>query len=115
MILTSPPYLNVQTYAKDSWLRYWLLKHDYRALKNRFIETGSPKLYVRKMKPCLTAMLAALKPLCYAVIVAGDAPYTRKGRKRYFQTAVRFGEVGCALVHNGYTFRTVETIVDSTK
>jgi SAM-dependent methyltransferase len=113
MILTSPPYLNVQTYAKDSWLRFWLLKQDYRTLKNRFIETGSPELYLKKMKPCLAAMLRALKPLRYAVIVAGDAPYTRKGRKRYFQTATKLGELGCTLVHDGYTFRTVKMILDS--
>ena len=113
LIVTSPPYLNVQTYAKDSWLRFWLLNHEYRRLKPEFIETGSPQIYLERMKPCLTSMLKILKPLHYAVIVAGDAPYTRKGKKRYFGTARELGELASGLVEHNYTFKIVETIRDS--
>jgi hypothetical protein len=113
LIITSPPYLNVQTYAKDSWLRFWLLKQEHKELRKKFIETGSPKLYLEKMKPCLVSMLRILKPLHYAVIVAGDAPYIRGGKKRYFRTATRLGKLGRGLNEGGYTFRVVETIRDS--
>jgi SAM-dependent methyltransferase len=113
LIVTSPPYLNVQTYAKDSWLRFWLLKKEYKHLRTRFIETGSPERYRRKMKPCLAAMLRALKPRRYAIIVAGDAPHTRKGKRRYFHTGTELGRLACGLIEDGYTFRVVETIRDS--
>jgi len=113
LIVTSPPYLNVQIYAKDSWLRFWLLNQDYRQLKAGFIETGSPELYLQKMKPCLTTMLKVLRPLHYAVIVAGDAPYTRRGKRRYFGTATKLGELASQMVQDNYTFRIVETIRDS--
>jgi SAM-dependent methyltransferase len=113
LILTSPPYLNVQTYAKDSWLRFWLLKQEYRRLRESFIETGSPQMYIQKMKPCLSAMLRVLKPLHYAVIVAGDAPYSRKGKKRYFRTATKLGKLAQSLMEHGYTFRVVAIVPDS--
>ena len=34
LIITSPPYLNAQTYAKDNWLRLWLLGYNYKELQN---------------------------------------------------------------------------------
>jgi len=40
IILTSPPYLNSQTYAKDAWLRHWFLGFNYRDLLCDYIETG---------------------------------------------------------------------------
>ena len=112
LILTSPPYLNVQTYAKDSWLRLWLLGHDYRDLRPSFIETGSPRVYVEKMKPCLQEMLKVLKAEGRAVIIAGDAPCTVKKKKRFFRTAEGLALTALELRRNGYRFIVEERITD---
>jgi hypothetical protein len=113
LILTSPPYLNVQTYAKDSWLRLWLLGYEYRALRSRFIETGSPRVYSERMRPCLAEMLKVLKPSKYAVIVAGDAPRYSKGKRSFFRTAEELASLASDLTHGGFTFRTEAMFVDS--
>jgi site-specific DNA-methyltransferase (adenine-specific) len=113
LIVTSPPYLNVQTYAKDSWLRLWLLGYEYRALRSRFIETGSPRVYSERMKPCLAEMLKVLKPSKYAVIVAGDAPRYSKGKRSFFRTAEELASLASDLTHGGFTFRTETMFVDS--
>lgn len=112
LIVTSPPYLNVQTYPKDSWLRLWLLGFDYKKIKPRFIETGSPKLYLERMAPCLREMLRALKPRRYAVIVAGDAPIATDGERRFFKCAEELGALATGLVSDGFTFKVDESIVD---
>ncbi len=104
LIVTSPPYLNMQTYAKDSWLRLWLLGHDYREIKSRFIETGSPRVYRDKMKRCLEEIIKVLKPSGRAVLIAGDAPYTVKERKRFFKTAEELAAVASKLLVNGHKF-----------
>lgn len=110
LIVTSPPYLNMQTYAKDSWLRLWLLGYNYKVLKPRFIETGSPRIYLSKMEPCLKEMLMVLKPNKYAVIIAGDAPFTDGDVKRVFKTAQELGVLATRLDNSGYTFK-VETMI----
>lgn len=110
LIVTSPPYLNMQTYAKDSWLRLWLLGYDHKVLKRQFIETGSPQIYLSKMEPCLKEMLMVLKPNKYAVIIAGDAPFTDGDVKRVFKTAQELGVLATRLDNSGYTFK-VETMI----
>lgn len=112
LIVTSPPYLNVQTYAKDSWLRLWLLGYDYKVMRSRFIETGSASLYLKKMSPCLSEMLRVLKPSRYAVIIAGDAPCLVDGQRGFFKTAQQLGKLATTLVTAGYTFEVEATIVD---
>jgi len=112
LIVTSPPYLDVQTYAKDSWLRLWLLGYEYREIRARLIETGSPKLYLQKMEPCLREMLRVLKPLGYAVIIAGDAPWTCGTEKRFFATAQELGDLGTRLSYSGFTFRIEARMLD---
>jgi hypothetical protein len=112
LILTSPPYLNVQTYAKDSWLRLWLLGYDYRRIKGRFIETGSTKLYRERMTPCLSEMLRVLKPLHHAVIIAGDVPLTVDGKRCFFETAEDLAQLATSLSLSGSTFRVEARIKD---
>lgn len=112
LIMTSPPYLDAQTYSKDSWLRFWLLGHDYKKLRSSFIETGSPGTYLEKMTPCLKEMLRVLKPLGYAVIIGGDAPFRVRGEKRFWKTAEELGALSVRLLNNGYTFKVKEMIVD---
>lgn len=112
LIVTSPPYLNVQTYAKDSWLRLWLLGYDHRIIRKRLIETGSRTLYLESMKPCLEEMLRVLRPSRHAVIVAGDAPITVDKRRAFFKTAEHLGALATTLVNDGYTFEVEATVVD---
>lgn len=113
LILTSPPYLNVQTYPKDSWLRLWVLGFDYKSLRTQFIETGSPKRYLNEMRACLVNMLQVLKGGGAAVIVAGDAPYKRRGKKLYFRTATQVGRIAGDIEQDGYTFEVRSSILDS--
>jgi site-specific DNA-methyltransferase (adenine-specific) len=112
LILTSPPYLNVQTYAKDAWLRLWLLGYDYKSIKSRFIETGSPRLYLQRLTPCLSEMLRVLKPSGYAVIIAGDAPCTVNGQRTFFKTAQELETLATRLAVTDYTFEVEKTILD---
>jgi len=112
LIITSPPYLDAQTYAKDSWLRLWLLGYDHRMLLPKFIQTGSPKKYKEKMLPCLKEMLRVLKPKRYAVVVAGDVPYEFRRKKKIFRTASELARLAAHVSHDGHTFRRVLTIRD---
>jgi len=112
LIVTSPPYLDVQTYAKDSWLRFWLLGYDYKIMRTRFIETGSASLYLKRLSPCLSEMLRVLKPSRHAVIVAGDAPCVVRGKTKFFKTAHELGKLATTLTTGGYTFEVETTIVD---
>lgn len=72
MVLTSPPYLNAQTYAKDNWLRLWLLGHDYKSLLPRYLQTGSPPIYQEKMLEVFHALSKMLRPGGSLICVAGD-------------------------------------------
>lgn len=112
LILTSPPYLNAQTYAKDAWLRLWLLGHDYRAIRRALIETGSQDVYVQRMGPCLAEMLNVLKPRHSAFIVAGDVVVTQGQRKRVVRTAELLGDIAVRLKPiRGHGFR-IETVIE---
>jgi SAM-dependent methyltransferase len=87
LIVTSPPYLDAQTYAKDAWLRLWLLGYDFKVLRKRFIETESVQSYLERMTASLTEMLRVLKPSAHAFLVAGDAAVRRQGSRVTVQTA----------------------------
>jgi DNA modification methylase len=89
IILTSPPYLAAQTYAKDNWLRLWLLGYDYRDIKPTYIETGSVEQYGKRMTDVFQALARMLKPGGVLVCVAGDVKLpgsARKGQCRIFRT-----------------------------
>ena len=87
LIVTSPPYLDAQTYAKDAWLRLWLLGRNYRGIRGSFIETESVREYRRRMSACLVQMLRALKEGGQAFLVAGDASTRTNGRPLVVRTA----------------------------
>jgi site-specific DNA-methyltransferase (adenine-specific) len=90
LILTSPPYLNAQTYAKDNWLRLWLLGYDYKALKPEYIETGSINRYGEYMEKVFRELKLLMKPRGRLVCIAGDVRLlnsrNKKQRKRFFET-----------------------------
>ncbi|MBI4256650.1 hypothetical protein HY626_01170 [Candidatus Uhrbacteria bacterium] len=81
LIMTSPPYLNAQTYAKDNWLRLWLLGHDYKKLRDSYIETGSIERYKHYMIPVFEEFRRMLKPGGRLICIAGDVRVARHGIK----------------------------------
>lgn len=114
LIITSPPYFAAQTYAKDAWLRLWLLGYDFRELRSRYIKTQSIERYKRQMKPCIAEMLRVLKPVSSAFVVAGDVFLTRKGRKRLVRTAEILAGVAESIDPvDGFGFEVVQIIDDS--
>ncbi len=78
IILTSPPYLNAQTYAKDNWLRLWLLRYDHRSLQRDYIETGSVRMYERLMTRVLQQLSRMLRRGGLLICVAGDVRLRRE-------------------------------------
>ena len=89
LILTSPPYLNRQTYIKDSWLRTWFLGREKREVSRNTLETGNVANFVAGMKSALAAMASALLPGGRIVLVCGRAKITISGKNE----AVRIGEL----------------------
>jgi len=92
VILTSPPYLNAQTYAKDNWLRLWLLGYDHKKLRPSYIETGSVKIYLSRMREAMVQMSRMLKPGGLFICIAGDvrrpAAKSTKSPDGIFKTGV---------------------------
>jgi len=116
LVLTSPPYLHAQTYAKDAWLRLWLLGYDYRQLRARYIHTGSIEIYKEKMLPCLREMIGLMKPGARAFLVAGDVFVTRQSGKKRRKVLVKTVELLAEMAEkvkpaDGFVFR-VEEIID---
>jgi hypothetical protein len=73
LVLTSPPYLNRQTYTKDSWLRLWFLDRDRIEIGSRSLETGSVPVFVEAMKTSLAKILASVTPGGVLALVCGEA------------------------------------------
>lgn len=72
LIITSPPYLSLHTYAWDNWIRLWFLGYDYKTVKKSLFVTESETLYLEEMKKCLMNMNKMLKPDSRCFIVVGD-------------------------------------------
>jgi hypothetical protein len=79
LILTSPPYLNRQTYAKDGWLRLWFLDRSHTEVVRRSTETGSITLFVEAMKDILVAAGRVLRVDGIIAVVGGEARATVRG------------------------------------
>ncbi|MCS7137634.1 MAG: site-specific DNA-methyltransferase [Candidatus Caldarchaeum sp.] len=72
LIVTSPPYFNIQTYAWDNWLRLWFLGHDYRKVGKRLFGTQSVEKYTEFMEKALREMHRLLKDNRFCVLVVGE-------------------------------------------
>lgn len=92
-ILTSPPYFNAQTYAKDNWLRLWLLGYDYKSLQAGYIQTGSLERYRRLMGCVLQEFSAMLRPGGRLICVAGDVTLRTGNRRIEVQTGTILAEL----------------------
>jgi tRNA G10 N-methylase Trm11 len=73
LVVTSPPYLNRQTYIKDSWLRLWFLGHDRHEQHARSMETGNIPVFVDSMKRALASIEAVLARKGVIALVCGQA------------------------------------------
>jgi hypothetical protein len=82
LIITSPPYLNRQTYLKDSWLRLWLLGYDRKELASESFETGNVPFFISAMLRSLRAMWNSLLDEGILVLVCGRAKVSVGKRKR---------------------------------
>jgi hypothetical protein len=78
LIITSPPYFNLQTYAWDNWLRLWFLGHDYRDVGRRLFGTQSIDRYVEFMEKALREMFRLLKDNSFCIIVVGEVTLNRR-------------------------------------
>jgi len=83
LVITSPPYLNRQTYSKDAWLRLWFLGRNHRDVAKQSLETGSLRLYVEAMQRSLRAIMTCLKPGGRLVLVGGQARVTVAGDTQF--------------------------------
>ena len=78
MIITSPPYFNMQTYAWDNWLRLWFLGYSYREVKRRLFQTESLQKFKKFMEESLREMFRVLKWGRPALIVLGRVKLKEK-------------------------------------
>lgn len=72
LIVTSPPYFNMQTYAWDNWLRLWFLGYDYLEVKNKLFQSESRQKFESFMQECLKEMYRVLKDDSACFVVVGD-------------------------------------------
>lgn len=87
LILTSPPYLNRQTYIRDSWLRLWFLNRAGSELREKTLETGNVLTFVNRLRAVLPAMNEVLSPGGRIVLVCGQAKITLAGRDHSVRVA----------------------------
>jgi hypothetical protein len=93
-VITSPPYLSAQTYAKDNWLRHWLLGYDYRELRSEYIQTQDVSRYSDSLAQVFQSIERLLRPGGRLVCIAGDVPVRRERRDRTIETrVVRTGSI----------------------
>lgn len=72
LIVTSPPYFAVQTYAYDNWLRLWFLGYNYKDVNKLLVNTHSEEKYAQFMQDSLKEMYRVLKKDSMCFIVIGD-------------------------------------------
>lgn len=89
MILTSPPYFDVQTYAWANWLRLWFLNYDYKQIKKELAESGDPEIYRNFMNESIKELFRVLRPGSRCFIVVGDV-FLGSGKYRRFVNTANF-------------------------
>jgi len=80
LVITSPPYLNRQTYIKDAWLRLWFLGRDPHAVAMLSLETGNVARFVKGMVSAMESMSRSVSRGATVVLVCGRANITVDGR-----------------------------------
>ncbi|MEX0978829.1 MAG: DNA methyltransferase [Pirellulales bacterium] len=82
LVLTSPPYLNRQTYTKDSWLRLWFLGRDSKEVACSSAESGSIRVFLAFLEQALGACLQVIRKGGRVALVCGEAKVTVGGQRR---------------------------------
>jgi len=72
LIITSPPYFAIQTYAYDNWLRLWFLGYNYKEVNKLLVNTNSEERYGDFMYKSIKQMYRILKNGSKCFIVVGD-------------------------------------------
>jgi hypothetical protein len=72
LIVTSPPYFNLQTYAWDNWLRLWFLGYRHEDVRRKLFETSSIPKYVEFIMDALREMYRVLRDDRACLLVLGD-------------------------------------------
>ncbi len=72
LVVTSPPYFNLGTYAWNNWLRLWFLNYDYKEVRKNLVETGSKEKYRNFMKESFQELERVLNINSYCFVVVGD-------------------------------------------
>ncbi len=78
LIVTSPPYFNLQTYAWDNWLRLWFLGYRHENVRRRLFETSSVPKYVEFIRDALREMYRVLRDDRACLLVLGDVMLGRR-------------------------------------
>ena len=80
LIVTSPPYLNRQTYIRDAWLRLWFLNRDRHEIAKPSLETGNVARFVEGMTPVMLAVSHSVREGGTVVMVCGRANITMEAK-----------------------------------
>lgn len=73
LVITSPPYLNRQTYIRDARLRLWLLNRDRQEIARDSLETGNIERFVAGMARTIVAISKATRKTGVVIFVCGRA------------------------------------------
>jgi hypothetical protein len=76
LVITSPPYLNRQTYIKDAWLRLWFLGRDPHEIAKPSLETGNVVRFVEGMVSAMESISGSVRKGGTVVLVCGRANIT---------------------------------------
>jgi hypothetical protein len=103
----SPPYLNVQTYAYDNWLRLWFLGYDYKEIRKQIMQSGSLETYKEFMFDSLKEIYRLLKEGGNCFVVVGDVKRKTSKGEQVISIAEHLEELALAL-----GFRSEGIIID---
>jgi len=122
LVVTSPPYLGVVNYAKQNWIRCWLLEDNPESALTKDLDDdltlGGWLDFVEEIALQLKAML---QPGGVVVMVIGDVASARRGNyislAREFMLRVRhdavYRYVGCFDDHIGHDIKTTRIWKDT--
>jgi len=96
LVLTSPPYLNRQTYVKDSWLRHWFLGRDTKEIARSSVESGSIRIFLPFLENAIAACLEVVHKGGRVALVCGEAKVRIGGR----QVVARISELAILALAN---------------
>lgn len=87
MILTSPPYFDVQTYAWCNWLRLWFLGYSYKDIRKTLFQSASEEKYRDFIKSSAEELYRILRPGGKCIIVVGDVKKSTRDGYKIINTA----------------------------